>query len=300
VSGERKTATDLLACKAVYDVEAGWRSQYDDEMETFRADHEAWKAACEDAKKANKGNGRAKIRQALLAVGPEPKPPPHCMLLVDDLTPEGLVLHLRDGRPWCGIFSDEGGVFVGGPGFTAEKVMQTGTLLNRLWDGKPIRRARVLTGPAYLPGRRCSAHLMMQPIVADQLLGNATLDGVGTLSRTLVVAPETTMGTRIFQDVPDGYAQVMEEYEQRVADLLERTPNLAANTTDVLAPKPLSLTVTARKLWIPFYNEVERALRPGGEFNSIAAFGAKLAEHAGRLAAVLTVFAEPDVGDVGV
>jgi hypothetical protein len=127
-------------------------------------------AARENAKKKNKGD-RAAIWDALNAVGPEPKAPPQAMLLVEDFSPEAMVLHLRTSRPWAGVFTSEGGVLVGGHAFNDEKVMATGALLNTLWDGNPIRRLRVLTGNAFLPGRRCSTHVMMQRVVADKLLG---------------------------------------------------------------------------------------------------------------------------------
>jgi hypothetical protein len=299
VSGDRKTSADRRASIPVTCIEARWRAEREAEMHTFMADHEAWRAAREDAKKTNKGKGRAQIRQALMAIGLEPKAPPHPMLLVEDTTPEAVVLHLRDGRPWCGIFSSEGGVLAGGPAFSAEKVMHTGALLNKLWDGEPIRKLRVLTGPAYLPGRRCSAHLMMQPIVADFLLGSATLDGVGTLSRTLVVAPESIMGTRMFQH-PEGWCDdVMATYAKRVTLLLESPPRTVVDAPDVLDPLPLTLTSSAERLWIAYHDSVERSLGSGGELQPIRAFGAKLAEHAGRLASVLTVYADPDAGEVG-
>ena len=41
---------------------------------------------------------------------------------------------------------------MGGHAFNDEKAMATGALLNTLWDGNPIRRIRVLTGHAFLPG----------------------------------------------------------------------------------------------------------------------------------------------------
>ena len=42
----------------------------------------------------------------------------------------------------------------------------------------------------------------------------------------------------------------------------------------------------------------EAALAPGGAYRPIVAFGAKLAEHAGRLAAVLTLYGDPDAMEV--
>jgi hypothetical protein len=299
VSGERKTATDTRASVSVLRIEAQWRAEREKELQIYSADLEAWKAARENAKKTNKGKGRAAIRQALLAIGPEPKQPPHAMLLADDITAQGLVLHLQSGRPWCGAFSNEGGVLVGGHAFTAENVMHTASLLNKLWDGASIRRLRVITGNAFLPGRRCSAHLMMQPMVADQLLGNAVLDGIGTLARMLVVEPETTMGTRMHQNAPDWCENVMAAYNGRIFELLELPPRMAVDETDVLDPRLLTLTPDAERMSIPFHDAVEKDIRSGGPLHSIAAFGAKLAEHAGRLAAVLTVYADPDAGAVG-
>jgi hypothetical protein len=113
-------------------VEEQWRQEREGKISAFVNDLEAWKAAREAAKKKNKGD-RAAIRNALDEIGPEPKAPPQPMLLVEDFSPEALVLHLRD-RPWAGVFTSEGGVLVGGHAFTEEKAMQTGALMNTLWD----------------------------------------------------------------------------------------------------------------------------------------------------------------------
>ena len=48
------------------------------------------------------------------------------MLLLEDFSPEALVLHLRDARPWAGVFTSEGGTLVGGHAFNNEKAMQLG------------------------------------------------------------------------------------------------------------------------------------------------------------------------------
>ena len=51
-------------------------------------------------------------------------------------------------------------------------------------------------------------------------------------------------------------------------------------------------------MWIAFYNSTEAAIGRGGEWHPIKAFGAKAAEHAGRLAAVLTVYSDPDAMEI--
>jgi len=289
-SGERKTSVDKIALRAVYRHEAELRRKSDQEMTAYMADKAAWEEAAKKIKSAGKGD-RAAIRKGLLDLGPEPKAPAHPMLLVADPTPEALVLHLATGRPWAGLFTAEGGILVGGSAFNDESRMRTGALLNTLWDGEPIRRLRVLTGKSFLPGRRCSAHIMLQSVVADKLLGDDMLDGLGMLARMLVVDPESTAGTRMFQDRDSSAAMPLAAYDARLTVLLEKSPRLATDTDDVLDPEPLACSADARALWIGFHDHAEAAISDGGEWRTIRAFGAKAAEHAGRLAAVLTAYA---------
>lgn len=292
-SGERKSGCDRLALRAVYRFEEGLRQRYTADHGSYVADREAWKASVEHARKAGKGN-RADIRNRLEAIGPEPKGPPHPMLLVSDPTPEALVLHLQDGRPWGGLFTDEGGALIGGHAMNDDNRMRTGALLNTLWDGSPIRRLRVGSGKTFLPGRRVSMHVMMQGAVASLLFGDAMLGGIGTLARMLTVAPETAAGTRMFREASAVADAALAEYDDRLTELLTRTPRTARDAPDVLDPPALALDHDARQSWIKFHDHVERMLQPDGKLAAIRAFGSKLPEHAGRLAAVLAVYADPE------
>lgn len=234
------------------------------------------------------------IRDGLMHLGSEPKPPPHPMLLIADPTPEALVLHLAEGRPWGGVFTAEGGILLGGAAFNDESRMRTGALFNTLWDGEPIRRLRVTTGKGYLPGRRCTAHVMMQPVVADRLFGDAMLDGIGMLARTLLVAPDSTAGTRMFREPPASCGYNLDRYTARMTLLLQRPPAMRPGADGVLDPPALSLTPEAERLWIAFHDYAEAAIGAGGAWRTIRAFGAKAAEHAGRLGAVLAIYSDPD------
>jgi hypothetical protein len=296
-SGERKSSVDRMALAPAYRIEEKWRQEHEEQRSAFVNDMDAWKAAREAAKKKHKGD-RAAIRDALNDIGPEPKAPPQAMLLVADPTPEALVLHLRDSRPWCGVFTAEGGILIGGSAFNDESRMRTGALFNTLWDGDPIRRSRVLTGNAFLPGRRCSVHVMMQRVVADKLLGDAVLDGIGLTARMLIVEPESTIGSRSFREAPPECAPVLRTYMDTMLALLTRPPVTAPDSRDVLDPPIMTLTPDARAMWVGFHDAVESDLRRGGEMRPILAFGAKMAEHAGRLAAVLSVYADPDAMQV--
>lgn len=297
-SGERKSTVDRLAVRAAYCVEAGYRDAAQAAAASYTNDKEAWDEARKHAKgnKANKGN-RAAMREALDALGPEPLPPPHPMLLVADPTPEALVMHLA-ARPWGGLFTAEGGLFVGGSAMNDETRMRTGALLNTLWDGDTIRRLRVMTGAAYLPGRRCSAHVMVQPAIAPRLFADPTLSGIGTLARTLLVAPAGTAGTRMFREPSHASALALGDYDARLTDIMQHSPRTAGGDATVLDPLPLPLDANARGLWVAFYNAVEAAQAGDGPLQPIRPFASKMAEHAGRLAAVLTVYADLDAGAV--
>jgi hypothetical protein len=207
-------------------------------------------------------------------------------------------MHLAEGRPWGGVFTAEGGLLIGGAAFGDESRMRTGALLNTLWDGEPIRRRRVLTGASFLPGRRCSAHVMMQRPVADRLFGDAMLDGIGLLARVLLVAPETTAGTRMFREAPSECRPALDEYNARLGALLRRPPATKPDDASVLDPPVMRLTRDARELWIRFHDHTEARIAPGESLAAIRAWGAKAAEHAGRIAAVLALHDDPDAMEV--
>jgi hypothetical protein len=298
-SGERKTSADRIALAPIYKIEDGWRRDHDAQMQRHRDDADAYKRAREHATKAAKGD-RAAIRAALGKLGPEPTPPPSPMLLIADPTPEAIVKHLETGRSWGGLFTSEGGVFVGGHSFSDDAKMRTAGLLNILWDGDAIRRARVLTGNSFLPGRRLTAHVMMQMTVAETLLGDAMLDGIGTLARLLIVAPGSTAGTRMFRETPPECSVILDAYGERLTALVNRPLRFRGGTRDALDPLPLRMSHDARQVWIMFHDYAERELAADGKLAAIRAWGAKAAEHAARLAGVLTVYGDPEAQEVGV
>jgi hypothetical protein len=295
-SGERKSSVDRVALAAVYQVEQEWRQQSEGERLAYMNAKAAWDSAREKVKRSK--NDMATMRAALDAIGPEPKAPPSPMLLVADPTPEGLTLHLAQGRPTAGVFTPEGGLLIGGAAFTDEARMRTASLFNILWDGEAIRRMRVGTGETFLPGRRCSAHIMLQPIVANSLFGDAMFEGIGLLARMLIVAPDSTAGTRLFREAGDGTNSALNDYNNRLAYLLKRQFVTRPDMPDALDPPPMRLEPEAKAAWINFHDDCEKAIAPNGGLASIRPFAAKLAEHAGRLAAVLTLYDNPDAMEI--
>ena len=297
-SGERKSSVDAYATAPIRTFERELAGGDESARARYWADREAWRAATEAAKTANKKHGRGAIREALEAIGPEPKAPPLPMLLISDPTPEAIALTLADGRPYAGLFSDEGGMLIGGHSFSDESRMRMGALLNSLWDGAPIRRLRVLTGNRYAPGRRLAGHIMMQSVVAERLLGDEMLADMGTLARVLVVAPESHIGRRPWRNPDPSALATLKEYDANILRLLRKPPRMG--DAGALDPLPLPLSPEARRVVIAFHDAVERQLGKDGTLEAIRAFAAKGVEHASRIAAVLAAISDPEVAEVGV
>ena len=68
----------------------------------------------------------------------EPEPPIEPLIIVEEPTYEGLVKYLARGQPSVGLFSDEGGRFVGGNAMNRDNLLKTLAGLSSLWDAKPI------------------------------------------------------------------------------------------------------------------------------------------------------------------
>jgi hypothetical protein len=124
------------------------------------------------------------------------------------------------------------------------------------------------------------------------------LDGIGLLARFLVVAPDSTAGTRLFREAPPECRIVLNDYNDKLLAILSTPPALAEGTVDVLDPPAMAIAGGARHNWILFHDAVECDLGEAGALRAIRPFGAKMAEHAGRLAAVLAAYADPDAIDV--
>jgi hypothetical protein len=290
-SGERKTSVDIEATRPIRRQENDLREQYAIDLPGWKNDHLAWEKAKEVAIK--KAKDRSAIKAALDAVGEEPKAPWLPTLTTDDPTWEGMCKLFAVSRPSLGVFSSEGGQFMGGHGMADDAKLRTAAGFSALWDGGDIRRVRA-DGSLFLPGRRLSMHLMAQPDVAAAWLGDRTLTDQGLLSRMLVTAPDSTAGTRFWKEWAADAALV--EYDARLFDVL-RQP-LPLDDAGGLAPRTLVLAPAARKAWTDFADWVEYRLRPGGDYSGIQGLGNKLAEHAARIAAVLTMAADIGAADV--
>ena len=201
-------------------------------------------------------------------------------------------------RAALGIFSDEGGAFLGGYGMSSDNRLKTLAGLSSLWDGATVTRWRAGDGVAAFHGRRVALHLMLQPVFATTLLSDAVVSGQGFLARVLICEPESAIGTRTRLGYHTDSDLALACFEETVGGLLRRTLPLRDGMRNELDPPLLALSDEAREALSAFHLETEKAQIPGGRFDGVRPFASKAAEHAARLAAVLVNGAEK-VGHLG-
>ena len=243
---------------------------------------------------AKKGRGEKKTaaRADLDALGPEPAAPPSADRTVTEPTFEGLTRLFATGQPSLGIFSDEGGQFLGGHAMNSDNRQKTLTALNDLWQGNPIRRTRAGDGHSTLFGRRLAVHLMAQPSVARAFMADPMAADTGFLPRFLVCEPPSTIGTR-FHANAKGDGAALAAFGHRLRAILD-TPMPMDEETRELSPRILPLAPEARALLIRFADAIEAAQARGGDLAHVTGYASKAAEQAARIAGVLALWRDLD------
>ncbi len=299
-SGERKTAVDEIALWPVRKREAALRIVYEDELQQHKNEFEAWeKQRGQILGDKRRYHDQASKVAALKELGAAPKAPLVPIITCPEPTFEGLVKLLAQGQPSVGVFTAEGGQFIGSHAMSEDHKLKTISALSSLWDGEPIKRVRQGDGAFVLCGRRVAMHLMVQPGVAAGLLADPVLKDQGILSRMLVTFPPTTAGTRVWKEPAPSSETAIKRYGVRLLDIMETGFPLADGQTNELKPRGLVLSSEARRLWITFVNHIESQIGPGGELEPIRGLANKLAEHAARLAAVLALVDDISCPEVG-
>ena len=242
-SGERKTSADTEALWPIRKHEENLRARYEAELPGYLNAKDAWSKQ-RDQILGNKKQypDRDAKRQALDEFGPAPTPPLNPMLVCPEPTLEGLERLYVTGQPSMGLFSGEGGQFIGGHGMREEAKLRTAAALSGLWDGAPIRRVRAGDGALLLPGRRLALHLMVQTEVAGILLSDRLLSSQGLLSRLLVSAPLTAAGTRLWREPPSGADAAVRRFGDHLLAILETPLPLAPKKPNELVPPALTLS----------------------------------------------------------
>jgi hypothetical protein len=290
-SGERKSSCDKPLMTALREFEREQARVQRDEMTRWHNAQALWKGERDRIlaqAKSGKGDKKTGAQADLDAHGPEPIAPPSADRTVSEPTFEGLTRLFQEGQPSLGIFSEEGGQFIGGHAMNSENRLKTLAALNDLWQGNPIRRTRAGDGAYTLFGRRLAVHLMVQPDAARALMGDGVATGTGFLPRFLLTEPPSTIGTRLSVNTRrDDVALAL--FSTRLRAILD-TPMQIDPDTRELHPRELPLAPDARALLVAFADTIEAEQRTGGSLAHVTGYASKAAEQAARIAAVLTLW----------
>ncbi|RIH88892.1 hypothetical protein Mlute_00499 [Meiothermus luteus] len=294
-SGERKSAVDEVATAPIRERQKALHLAQQEEYTRWQGQMAVWEA---ERKRllADKRKGRAEKDAALEELGPPPPEPWSGIMLTGEPTLEGLVKLLAVGWPAVGLFSSEGGSFLGGYAMARDHRLRTIAGLSELWDGRPIDRVRAGDGATLLFNRRLALHLMAQPEVARTLLSDPLAQGQGILARMLTAAPLSTAGGRYYVAEDIAETPAYQAYAARLANILEALKRRVLDDPESkkrgLELRPLPLHSEAKRLWTAFHDHVERNIP--GDLAPIRALASKLPEHALRLAGVLALFSNPE------
>ncbi len=298
-SGERKSTADNEALWPIRKREKALKEEYDEAYQDWSIATAAYNA--EKKKVENNKNLDFHARKEELSkLGPEPEKPLYPFLTAPDPTIEGLVKAWVTASAALGIFTAEGGQFIGGYGMSQDNRLKSAAAFSEIWDGQPIKRIRSLDGVSVLHGRRLSMHLMVQPQAAALFLSDDHLRDQGLLSRVLVAAPESIAGTRFYREVSPKDDVAIRSYGARILSMLEAPWSLAEGQRNELEPRPLLLSTDAQRVWRDFYNNIEDQCGSKGDLRPIQDFAAKAAEHAARIAGVLTIVDNVHATEIGI
>lgn len=294
-SGERKSSCDAPLMAALRDHEREQAKAQAEAVTSWQNAHALWKGDRDRIlAEARKGKGERKTaaRADLDALGREPAAPPSADRTASEPTFEGLTRLYATGQPSLGIFSDEGGQFLGGHAMNRDNRQKTLAALNDLWQGNPIRRTRAGDGHSTLFGRRLAVHLMVQPSVARSFMADPMAADTGFLPRFLICEPPSTIGTRLHRHA-HGDRGALDAFGTRLRAILE-TPMPMDDDTRDLSPLTVPLTPEAHALLIRFSDTIEVEQAHGGDFAQIPGYASKAAEQAARIAGVLTLWSDLD------
>lgn len=293
-SGERKSAADSVSLRMHRAYEVGLSKASEEALHQFKIDHQSWKKTQTDVLRNNKTQEDRK--KELAKLGKEPEPPLSPNILIEEPTYEGLVKLLHEGQPSVGLFSDEGGRFIGGHGMSTDNALKTASGISKLFDDGTATRVRAGDGALLLRGKRISMHLMMQGVVAEQVYSNRILSEQGLLARCCVVWSESRIGSRKYQSVDINKADDIVAYNNRIRELLQKEKPLADEMRNTLNPSSLRLTPEAKELWIKYHDELDKEAAAEGKLEAVRALAIKMPDHVLRIAGVFTVF-EDDKAD---
>lgn len=293
-SGERKSAVESKFFNPIREFEQSKRTTYEKDCQSWEIKHKIWqierKAIEKKFDKAinqNASNEEIDVIRTELSqkMSEELKRPTPIKALYDDSTAQALYGGLQNGLPFAGLISSEGGNILKSGAFTDM------AKLNSLWSGEPIIIDRVKAESIHINDARLTTLIMVQPeVLADYMdKKGEQARGSGLMARFLFSSGQSTQGTRLMGDYNQEPSwKHLDDFNYLIKEFLESS--YQSSLKEVFKPQILELSPAAEKIWINYYNDVEKNINSGGFYDSFGDHASKLAENAGRIAALINHF----------
>jgi hypothetical protein len=211
----------------------------------------------------------------------------HC----EEPTFESITERLIDW-PSLGIFSDEGGQFLGGYSMSGDQRQKTISGLSNLWSGRKITRIRVGRTPLVVNSFRVSMNLSIQPMIFEGSFSDPMLINQGLLARFLISKPRSRIGERQYVEGSVRETGEYKDYESTILQILKKFKGPSLNA------KPVGLSKDAFDLYKQYSNHIESLQGPDGPLSDVIPFASKSAEQALRIACVIWGYENPGkIGD---
>lgn len=285
-TGERKSAVDAEALQPHREWQQKQWEIFENDRSKYAGEKEVYENSRQQILKDTKKTSTSKNSELEKLVCPVPPVSP--MFLVSEPTYEGLTKLLATGHPSIGLFSDEGGRFIGGHAMSSDHQLKTAAGLSSLWDRGEIDRVRSGDGSSIHYGKRLALHLMLQPDVSALLLANRGLKDQGFLSRCLVVRPDFVRKSYVSIDLSKDSSIL--NYRRTISGILELALPMKDGQTNVLQPRILELEPAAKAAYESVHDFIQSQVGPGERFELVKGFANKAHDHIARLAATFALY----------
>jgi hypothetical protein len=270
-SGDRKSAVDAVACHEIEEVRKQQAREYSKAMQNF------------DKELALKRKG-----------APEPTKPIPKSLTTGNATIEG-ISRLLKCQSSVGVFSAEGGEMLGGHSMRDDKRAAGISFFLKAWSGESLDSLRGGEGLTVLLGRRIALHVLVQPVLLQQLLRDPLAQGQGLLARCLIAQPNSLAGHRPYRHTNPHKNPAVERYNAAIKQMLQTPPEFFHDGDGYeLKPRDLHMSEAARLLWISFYNSIESQQAEQSELDAARPFASKAAEQVARIAGIISLIENPE------
>lgn len=200
-------------------------------------------------------------------------------LFFTDATPAAIKYELSETWKSACLHSSEGAAIL------SSRVSSELSTLDVLWDGGDLPVHRKESESYILKGARLTLALMAQPGVVRSFLsrGGEHARDIGFLSRCLISFPQSTQGTRLLDGSRFPQPHV-KNFNGRLTEIHLEYFNKKGELAST--PTVLRLGHEASAMWRAKFNDIEKEIGPGGQFEEIADFASKFSENVLRMAAV--------------